>query len=633
MKIKSVLIKNYKSIKEITIPFNHYGENESKSHTAFLVGINESGKSAILEAINLISIGFEEADYSAICFLPSQEQNEYIDIYANLEIENFSLWSDELKEKLKIVDELATKIKIVKIEKNVYINNEHSGFQYIVEIEDILLYEYLVETTQETLNGKIVKKEEIKVLKEANDIDEIITKSNAESFLTENQKLLTKKNLEEYIAEKIVSTFEMKLPKIQIWKANPEFLIDTKISLTKFKEDNSISFPLRNMFHIYGKTSDKEIKLSIERALTNQARTDELVDKMSSSVTQHINKIWKEHKIKIRVSINGDLCQVFVEDKDKKHTYYSMNQRSEGFKQFISLILSLSALNESNKLMNNIILIDEPEVHLHPSGVRYMRNEILKIGRNNNIFVATHSHYMVDTLCPERHWIVSKEKSETSVKQISEDTPFEDDTVLASAFGLNLFKELLPNNIIVVEGADDKSVIAHAINLVKSRFFYSIKTAKGASKAYSIAAFLNEEQITAYFLFDDDKDGRDYKNKILDNYKESFSEKNVFTLRDINNFLPPDCTLEDLMPIDFVKEFFEENLPTTFSLIEGRAVISQLKNQNETIKNNKQKLDSLKVQLSKKFVSRYNTKQKLEQESPNLVAVVNSLVQIIDNNI
>ena len=52
---------------------------------------------------------------------------------------------------------------------------------------------------------------------------------------------------------------------------------------------------------------------------------------------------WKEHKIKIRISINANICKVHVEDKDKKFAYYSMSQRSEGFKQFISLILSLSA--------------------------------------------------------------------------------------------------------------------------------------------------------------------------------------------------------------------------------------------------------------------------------------------------
>jgi predicted ATP-dependent endonuclease of OLD family len=334
-----------------------------------------------------------------------------------------------------------------------------------------------------------------------------------------------------------------------------------------FKEDPSISIPLRNLFHLYGKTDNEQIKQTIERALKDQARRDELQNKMSSDITKHVNKIWQEHKIKIRVSINGSDCQVHVEDRDKEFAYYKMNQRSDGFKQFISLILSLSTQNASKSLKNCIILIDEPEVHLHPSGVRYMRDEILKIGKNNSIFVATHSHYMVDTLCPERHWIVTKNKTMTSISQISEETSIEDDAVLASAFGLNLFKELLPRHIIVVEGLDDKSIFSHAINRLDNKLFCSIKVAKGASKAYSIAALLADEKISAFFLFDDDKEGRDYKGRIIENYSKSFSTKNVFTLYDVYNKLPQKCTIEDLFPISFVKSFFEKELKKSFTII------------------------------------------------------------------
>jgi len=324
-------------------------------------------------------------------------------------------------------------------------------------------------------------------------------------------------------------------------------------------------------FYIYGKKSDEEIKTSIERALSSQARRDELQEKMSEKVTKHLNRIWKEHKIKIRVSINANKCQVHVEDKDKKYAYYSMSQRSNGFKKFVSLILSLSAQNESNELNNQIILIDEPEVHLHPSGVRYMRDEILRIGKNNNIIVATHSHYMVDTECPERHWIVTKNKSETNVSQISQDANIEDDSVLASAFGLSLFKELLPRNIIVVEGGDDKQILSHSLKVLKPKFFHSIKSAGGASKAPGFARIFNDENINAFILFDADKDGRDGKKKILHDQSEFYNTDNVFTLKDLLSELPNDCTIEDVLPINFVKEFFDEEMEMDFELMEDKA--------------------------------------------------------------
>ena len=48
MIIKKVKIENFKSIREIEIPFDKVGN----SYTKIFVGINESGKSNILEALS-----------------------------------------------------------------------------------------------------------------------------------------------------------------------------------------------------------------------------------------------------------------------------------------------------------------------------------------------------------------------------------------------------------------------------------------------------------------------------------------------------------------------------------------------------------------------------------------------------
>jgi len=631
MKILSVNINNFRSIQNVTIPFLSYGSKLNKSNTAFLVGINESGKSAILEAISLINKGLADIDYEKDCFLEAQEEDDFIDIYAEIDIENTDFYRKQISERLKLEESFVKRIEFISLNKNIYRNSETVEFAYDIKINDDLpFFLYAVITEQKTISNKLVSIEVIKKISDINASAKIITKENAKSFLNENQKLLTKEIFERLIVAQLQATFEVNLPKIQMWRPSTEYLINETISLEEFSTNTKISIPLKNIFNIFGKVEDSAIKETIDRALKNQARKDELQNKMSSEITKHINKIWKEHKINIRISINGSDCQVHVEDKDKEFAYYTMNQRSDGFRQFISLILSLSAQNASNKLKNTIILIDEPEVHLHPSGVRYMRDEILKIGKNNFVFVATHSHYMVDTNCPERHWIVTKKETQTTISQINEDTPTEDDAVLASAFGLNLFKELLPKHIIIVEGVDDKSVITHALNKLNNKFFYSIKTAKGASKAYGIASLLAEENISAFFLFDDDKEGRDYKKKIIDNYPTCFSDKNVFTLRDIHGTLPLKCTLEDLMPLEFVKAFFDKELSTDLTLNNLSPFIKQITDQNRELRENKQKLDSLKVKLSNNFIGKFDTKNKLDAQVPELVNLVQGLVRKLE---
>ncbi len=614
MKIKEVQIINFKSIEEIIVPFQEYGSSSQKSKACIFVGLNETGKTSILEALNLIDKDFSGIDYEECCFKPSLDDNQWIELIVMFEQKVNSYWVDHFVKTCGIPEEIADKIKFADLSKNLSIKNDIVDKSYVVDIEDIELFEYLVQD------------ENIHLIREKNAVEEVINMDNAKSFILGNQELLTKRKLEGIIAETLEKVFDVNIPKVQIWKPKPEYLINAPIDLSLFKDDTSLSLPLKNIFRIGGFNSNESIKATIERALSNQEKTDELRDKLSLATTKHLNRIWKEHKIKVVISINGTNCQVFIEDNDKKHNYFRMEQRSDGFQQFVSLILSLSAQNESNELRNNVILIDEPEVHLHPSGVRYMRDEILKIGKNNHVFVSTHSHYMVDTNTPERHWIVKKEKSETIVNQIGESTPVEDDDVLTSAFGLNLFKELLPQNILVVEGGDDKHIVNHILKVMDIAQTYSIKSAGGASKAPGIASLLSNEKVPAYILFDDDKEGRDNKKRIFDKFKETYNQKNVFTLRDLVTGIPKDSTIEDMMPVDYVRSFFEGELSSSFTIDNVKAIIIQLKQQNQDLKTDKQKLESLKIKLSKKFVEDFDTKSKIERDAPQMKELVEQLL-------
>ncbi|OAQ38542.1 hypothetical protein A5893_14060 [Pedobacter psychrophilus] len=631
MRLSSVEINNFKSIREIIIPFDAYGQGINRSNTNFLVGLNESGKSAIIHAISLIDSGLEDLDYDVYCSLEAQDEDEYIDIYGHFKLDEQQSWKKLITKKFSLDTDTWEKIEIISFTKNVYKNKDRGyQFSYSIKInaQELSLYNYVItKSNPATADGTTKVTETIGVLSKVNDIKEIITRDNASSFLKTNQRLLLPSELESWILLQVKENFISQLPKIQSWKASSDFLINEQINLSEFKENPSISIPLKNIFNVFGKKTDSDIKATIENALKNQARRDELEERLSDSTTKFINKIWKEHKIKIRISINSETCQVLVEDKDKKFNYYNMTQRSDGFKQFISLILSISAQNDSNNLQNTILLIDEPEIHLHPSGIKYMRDEILKIGKNNTVLVSTHSQFMIDTLSPERNFIVTKNKSNTEINQVSKTANIIDDNVLTAAFGLNIFKELIPNNIIVVEGGDDKTIISHAFHQLYTGFFFAIKSAGGASKMPGFARLLQNENISSFFIFDADKEGRDNKGNILDSQKDFYSSKNVFTLKDILNSLPNDSTIEDLYPSQFVKSYFEAEMNQTFIIDENNAVIIQLKQQCEALKN-KQKLESFKIKLSNKFCEDFNSSksiQKLER--------LNNLMKSLKNKI
>ena len=63
MIIKKARIENFKSINKIEIPFEKVGN----SYTKIFVGINESGKSNILEALSFFEVPEEDVLFDHFC--------------------------------------------------------------------------------------------------------------------------------------------------------------------------------------------------------------------------------------------------------------------------------------------------------------------------------------------------------------------------------------------------------------------------------------------------------------------------------------------------------------------------------------------------------------------------------------
>ncbi|RYJ41743.1 AAA family ATPase [Flavobacterium beibuense] len=618
MNLTEIIIENYKSIEKLKLQLNSYGNKSNESKTTILVGINESGKSNILDSINSVNHQFENHEFETTYYkLGDITTNEFIDVFYNIDQDStFPFYLKLFSAKIKLPTELINSLKVEKFYRNIFFDKKNEIENYFaIEFENNLFWDdYCIETSNSSENVKEIKK--------------VTVKDNA-VYLNQNQKLLTKDDFELLFIDTINERLKKDFPKIIYWKSTPEHLINEKISLINFKSDTSTSLPLKNIFGICNYTTDQQIEEAINRALEYDEFKAELEESLTKATTDHINKIWKEHKVKIKIKFDGDDCKVHVEDLSTQHKYYKMKHRSDGFKQFISLMLSLSAENKSNLLKNNIIILDEPEVHLHPSGIRFLRDEILKIGKNNHVIVATHSHYLIDTNTPERHFIVEKNKK-TTIKQLTNSTNFSDDEVISKAFGLNIFKELIPENILIVEGFGDKSIFNHCFSLLSIPTSYIIKNASSASKIDSFAALIAEERINSIIILDDDKIGRQKKSEIIRNLKNHFSKENVFTIRDILSDLPEDSTLEDLYPIDFLNETINiilERKDIAFST--EKNIIDQLKSFDKTLnfKGSKDRLDKIKIELNEKFRNQFKTKEDIEKKASRLTSFCKELAK------
>ena len=84
---------------------------------------------------------------------------------------------------------------------------------------------------------------------------------------------------------------------------------------------------------------------------------------------------------------------------------FDINELSSGEKQLFLRTLAIKMLNPEN----SIILIDEPELSLHPRWQQRIVDVYRKIGKNNQIIIATHSPHILGSVRKENIMLLDKD--------------------------------------------------------------------------------------------------------------------------------------------------------------------------------------------------------------------------------
>ena len=589
LELDRIEILNFKSISKIMIPVKKYGN----SYTAVLVGLNEAGKTNILEAIKFFSknnLSKNNMNYKDVC-CKADENFDCSEIYYKYNLSN------ELKEKIlssiDTIENFSEKLKNIQFSKNIYLSKGIATLQekdsfYLSDIE-IKEYAYMEMPENSTKKYRIISASEL-------------GKEGFEDYKSFNDETFSKIIKEILFQDKKVDLYD-----ISLWEPTNNYLITQQVDLNQFSTNPSICIPLQNIFALCGYVRKEEISSLLTGI--NMSDLMKLKTKLSKEVTKYINNVWKEHDIDISIEIDysNKLLSFYIKDKDDEVDFYEIGERSQGLKQFLSLILTLSIKNKTEQCKNQIILIDEPETHLHPSGIRYMRDEILKIGENNFVFVATHSPFFIDQKNMERHFIVKKEKGITFVAPFSEDTKSFDDEVLRQAFGINVLSDFLTPNKILVEGLSDCLLIQKALNILEPNFCYGITNGQGGN-IKQVASILKYHHVPCLVLVDDDKDGRRYKDNIKA-LGSPFTDKNVLTLHDLCGEIPQNSTIEDCLDKGFITTIVNNvvgktNAQFSFVLKNQKPIMASIKEQiiQAGMKSDADKLiEEIKTEISTQF--------------------------------
>lgn len=209
---------------------------------------------------------------------------------------------------------------------------------------------------------------------------------------------------------------------------------------------------------------------------------------------------------------------------------------SEGQQLLLQMCVQLYAKDAQSD--DYILLLDEPEVHLHPSAVIQFVEDVKRKNKNGQIWIATHSLALASHFDPDDIWYVSGgevEKAGRKSERILKGLIGNDDDIeklrqftdLPYQFGATSFSAqcLLPPTVVETGASDPQfKQVKEIFNSQQSRGEKIKVLDYGAGRGRLISAFAEDGVITNDYLdyYAYDKFDR-YKDCCIDNIKKFYS--------------------------------------------------------------------------------------------------------------
>jgi hypothetical protein len=431
MNLTKIVIENFRSIKSQTIVFDH--------NCMVLLGKNEAWKSNVLKAMAAVFGEYKVSDKDK----RKRIDNETIDqCYVRAIIK---LSDKDFDEILKRFQEKFTNIECI------IFNSSKTLYDYIKRVfHEILIRIDIAENEKNYLshwiyndnNSEYQMQNELYVNGKNINVDKLGSKTKLATLFFEIAKELY--NERPYICH--------------YWKYDEKYLLSNSVSISDFIAITDNYQSLKNIFILCNR---ENIEKEFNDAKSQDGDYENLLTQISGETTKIFQKIWKDFKgTIIELRPNGTEITIKVVNKAK----YAFEDRSDGFKKFISILLMLSTRVRSKQMgERDIILIDEPDQSLYPTSARYLRDELLKISETSKIIYSTHSQYMIDSDCIDRQLIIEKADDITVIKKPNENSPFSDDELLRRSIGSSIFECIQEKNIIF-EGWLDKELFGKYCN-------------------------------------------------------------------------------------------------------------------------------------------------------------------------
>ena len=329
----------------------------------------------------------------------------------------------------------------------------------------------------------------------------------------------------------------------------------------------------------------------------------EIVSKKFKEIFQQTDESFK---LKVRFGTNKKEVIFLTQDKTSKSKSINLSQRSDGFKWYLSLYLTLyDYLEHNNNEIKYVLLLDEPNLYLHPGAQRnLLYNVFYKDFSNIQIIYTTHSPYMIDIDNSFSIRIVEKNNATNVYNSTREYAEKHSDmkdidtmTPLLTALDLNISNDIIYNSkdkIFVVEGITDVYLLRAMIGKIKyNTKMKNIKFISGTSaeKVPITYSYLFGMGYNTFTLVDNDKPGLKANKLIAEGSSDKELYSSLLNYDVINDYQNEIFTLENLLSEEDLKKYIPEKNTIYYKRIYDN--YSEMDFSKETIDNFKRLFDIL----------------------------------------
>lgn len=520
MKLRKIRVKNYKSLKDVEV--------SSLSNLAAFIGKNMSGKSNLFDVLVFLHEGVNDNLQSVI-----EKRDGWKEVVWRKEDEEISI---ELVFNLKVkTRDNLLEILFSGIKKEKYEDLYNSNF----------LTEVVYSLKFKILDGKNTFLEELKVLgfdkKESALLAQNILKAKdnriyykVSNLAGTKGKLLTEKKIDVKLNDRgNISWNDGNIRLVfynQSIQENPSFEVSLINEMKNFISSIKWLEPFKKI--------ESKREISGTKILSyNASNLTDVIHSLGSNNPTKFNEFKREIKkiipgiLEILSPIEENFSTIGLQEVDQSLSQiYKLSTLSAGIKNVLA-ILTLLVLTENKGL----ILIEEPEVHLHSSSIRNLIEIIMKYSENTQIFFSTHSPCTLLNFKIENIYLVKRDvDNNTEIRNLS----YEDINYIIEELGIIPSDFFNRDVLLFVEGEYDIVVFNAFFNNISDNFDnICLIPLDGWTKIkyQANAKILKELQVKPklFAILDGDIESRPEEKEQLDNLKEELEipEDNIFTLK------------------------------------------------------------------------------------------------------